>query len=48
MRNERERLLDIQEAIDTDIMSTVIERKLPIGGGCPSMKGNPGFPPSRE
>jgi hypothetical protein len=36
MRNERERLLDIQEGIDTDIVWTAIERDLPIGSGDPS------------
>jgi hypothetical protein len=36
MRNARERLLDIQEAIDTDIVWTVIERDLPLGGPYPA------------
>jgi hypothetical protein len=36
MRHERERLLDIQEAIDTDIISTIIDRDLPLGGPYPA------------
>jgi hypothetical protein len=31
MRNARERLLDYREAIDTDIVWTVIKRDPPIG-----------------
>ena len=36
MRNEKERLLVIEEAINTDITLTVIERDLPMSGWYPS------------